>query len=67
MTLPSWMYSRDPAEIVADGQIRELGCRACDHCVPALGRMYCSNDKAEKNHKRVPKIGPNCKFFVLKG
>ena len=65
--LPARYYSRDPADIVADDQIHKMGCRVCDHCVSALNRWYCSNDKAVKFHKRVPGIGPNCKYFELKG
>lgn len=65
--LPARYYSRDPADIVADDQIHKLGCRACDHCVQSLSRWWCSNDRAIKFHKQVPNVGPNCKYFDLKG
>jgi hypothetical protein len=67
MVLPARMYSRDPADIVADDQLHQLGCRACVHAVSALERWYCSDDRAVKFHKRVPHVGVNCKFFELKG
>ncbi|KQT37694.1 hypothetical protein ASG24_01475 [Methylophilus sp. Leaf414] len=65
--LPGRYYRQDPATIVENDQLHKLGCRGCDHAVSALNRWYCSNDKAEKNHKRVPHIGPSCKFYKLKG
>lgn len=65
MVLPARMY-RDPAEVLADDQIYQLGCMACVHSVSALNRWYCSNDKAEKFHKRVPHVGRACKFYELK-
>lgn len=65
--LPARYYRQDPAAIVANDQLHKMGCRACDHCVSSLSRWYCSNDKAVKFHKRVPGIGPNCKYFELKG
>lgn len=67
MALPARMYSRDPADIVADNQLHELGCRVCDHVVSSLNRYYCSNDRAVKFHKRVPHVGPSCKCYKLKG
>jgi len=65
--LPARYYKQDPATIVENDQIHKLGCRACGHHVPSMGRVWCSNDKAVKFHKRVPGVGPNCKFFELKG
>jgi hypothetical protein len=64
--LPGRFYRQDPATIVENDQLHELGCRACDHVVPSLGKFWCSNDKASRNHKRVPRIGHQCKWFELK-
>jgi hypothetical protein len=64
--LPGRHFRQDPATIVENDQLHKLGCRACDHSVCSLSRWWCSNDKAAKNHKRVPNIGPNCKWFELK-
>lgn len=62
--LPAHMY-RDPAIVVEENELINLGCRACEsHCY-LLGRVVCS-DQRVTNHKRVPHIGQQCKYFELK-
>lgn len=65
MTLPAFAYG-DPADVVEAKQLRELGCKACQHHVVHFERVACTNPKV-RNHKRVPSIGSKCKQFELKG
>lgn len=65
MTLPAYAYG-DPADIVEQQELRELGCRACEFHVIHFGKVACCNAKVV-NHKKVPSIGSNCKHFELKG
>jgi hypothetical protein len=63
--LPAHCYG-DPADVVERKELRELGCRACKHSVPALNRVYCSHERVV-HHNKVPWIGNKCKYFELKG
>jgi hypothetical protein len=64
MTLPAHAF-KDPALIVEQNDLRDKGCRVCDHVIPSLGRYFCSHPSHKINHARVPNIGTKCKFFKL--
>lgn len=63
--LPIHFY-RDPAKVVEQNQLTELGCKACEHHGFYLGKSVCHHVKV-KHHNRVPSIGSKCKFFQLRG
>lgn len=63
MTLPAHCY-QDPAIVVERNELKALGCRACASHDVYLGKVVCTNDRVT-NHKKVPRIGSNCKFFIL--
>lgn len=63
--LPAHCY-RDPAIVVEQNQLKELGCRACNSHAVYLGKVVCT-DSRKKDMKKVPYIGSKCKFFELKG
>lgn len=65
VALPAAAY-RDPAEYVASKQMVELGCRACSNAWIMDGRVACTEPR-KTDHKGIPRIGPNCKYFKLKG
>lgn len=65
MTLPAYAFG-DPADVVEQKQLREMGCRACSHHVVHFGRVMCTSPKVV-SQKRVPNIGSRCKWFNLKG
>jgi len=59
-------YYRDPALVVEQNQLKDMGCKACDHHGIYLGKSFCHNAKVI-HHQRVPFIGTKCKYFKLKG
>jgi len=65
MTLPAYAY-QDPSIVVEQQELRQLGCKACEHHHITMGRVFCTNERVT-NHKKVPHIGTKCKFFTLKG
>jgi hypothetical protein len=62
--LPACMY-RDPAIVVEQNQLQQMGCQACDHHGFLLQRVICTHERVT-NYKRVPGIGQKCKYFELK-
>jgi hypothetical protein len=62
--LPRQCYG-NPADVVERAELKELGCKACDKHTWMLGRVVCTEPRVV-NHKRVPFIGTNCKYFELK-
>jgi hypothetical protein len=52
--------------VVEQQELRQLGCKACEHHHITMGRVFCTNERVT-NHKKVPHIGTKCKFFTLKG
>lgn len=65
MILPKHMY-QDPAIVVENQQMLELGCRACEKHTHMFGKVVCT-DPHKTSNKDVPRIGSKCKFFELKG
>jgi len=63
--LPRDAY-QDPETYVANKELKELGCRACDSSVPVGSRVGCSEPR-KTDQKGIPHIGSRCKFFKLKG
>lgn len=63
--LPAHCY-QDPAKVVEQNQLLELGCRACESHTYLLGKVVCCDPRKTSN-KDVPCIGSKCKFFELKG
>lgn len=65
--LPAYCY-QDPAKVMENKQIIDLGCRGCKHHATEFGKVYCGNDKVPiELMKRVPGIGRNCKEYKFKG
>ncbi|HAJ71371.1 MAG TPA: hypothetical protein DCO68_04775 [Methylophilaceae bacterium] len=62
--LPAHCY-RDPAIVVEQNQLYELGCRACEKHTHLLGRVICTEPQ-KTDMKNVPKIGIKCKYFELR-
>ena len=63
--LPAHCY-QDPAKVVENNQMLELGCRACEKHTHMFGKVVCTDPRKTSN-KDVPRIGSKCKFFELKG
>lgn len=64
--LPAYAY-KDPALVVENNQLKDLGCKACKHHAMTLGRVACTESKVPfAILKRVPGVGRNCKYFELK-
>lgn len=62
--LPAYCY-QDPAKVVEQNQMLELGCRACTKHMFWEGKVVCTDPRKTSN-KDVPRIGSKCKFFELK-
>jgi hypothetical protein len=56
---------RDPAIVVEEKELFELGCRACTKHTHLFERVICT-DARKQDNKNVPRIGSKCKFFELK-
>ena len=63
--MPAFMY-RDPAAVVEELELRELGCGGCLLSGVVLGRMVCGDERNQKQHG-VPSIGHRCKWFMERG
>jgi hypothetical protein len=63
--LPSHCY-QDPAKIVEQNQLVQLGCTACTKHAVYFGKVGCTEPRKPDN-KGVPRIGSKCKYFELKG
>lgn len=62
--MPAHMY-RDPALVVEQQQLVDLGCLACEKHTRILTRVVCT-DPRKADNKNVPRIGAKCKYFELK-
>jgi hypothetical protein len=63
--LPVRFYG-DPADVVEQAEMRELGCRACANQHQVLGKVFCTEPRNQQQRK-VPHIGDRCRWFILKG
>lgn len=63
--LPAQFY-RNPADVLEDMEMRRLGCRACQSQHQVLGRVFCTDERNDRQ-KGVPHIGDRCRWFLLKG
>ena len=59
--LPAYCYG-DPAKVLENKQLKELGCKGCASHVIVGGRVGCA-DPRKTNQKGIPHIGINCKFY----
>lgn len=65
--LPAYYYD-NPAKVVENNELIDLGCRACKYHTTMLERVVCGNEKVPfAVIKKVPRIGRKCKQFELNG
>lgn len=57
-------YYRNPAEVIENKELADMGCRACNKHLIFNGRVACTEPK-KMHQKDVPRIGRKCKFFEL--
>lgn len=59
-------YYRNPADVVEQAQLDDLGCRLCDKADEVWNRLHCMDVRNPKQ-TGVPTIGHRCKWFMETG